>query len=125
MDVTEAAEQAAEKGLDFIRTSEIHPSGPEGLIDFAAFTARLKSCPFKTTSFSAACKAPTYQSCPDTKRLYETRFTNFSAACEGKMAGAGQTLEAIRGFFELRRSSERRCKSASFEKTKPQRLRGA
>src|SRR6185312_10845096 len=31
-----------------------HPSGPKGRSDFAPFTARLKSCPFKTRSFSAA-----------------------------------------------------------------------
>ena len=49
------------------------PSGPKGHVDFAAFTARLKSCPDtrrpfekSSTSFSAASKALTYQSRPDT-----------------------------------------------------------
>jgi hypothetical protein len=58
------AKQAAEKGMDLIRTSEKQPSGPKGRVDFAALTAQLKSCPdinhlYKThsTSFSAACKA--------------------------------------------------------------------
>jgi hypothetical protein len=71
------AKQAAEKGLDLIRTPEKHPSGPKGPADFAALTARLKSCPdtkrlFEThsTSFFAACKALTYQSCPDTKHRF-------------------------------------------------------
>jgi len=50
-----------------------HPSGPKGHADFAALTARLKSCPdtkrpfeSASTSFSAASKALTYQSRPDT-----------------------------------------------------------
>jgi len=36
---------------------ERHPSGAKAHADFAAFTARLKSCPFKAKRFSAACKA--------------------------------------------------------------------
>jgi hypothetical protein len=47
------------------------PSGPKGHVDFAAFTARLKSCPDtkrlfeqRSMSFSATCKALTYESCP-------------------------------------------------------------
>jgi putative glutamine amidotransferase len=59
----DVAEQAAEKGLDLIRTPEEHPSGAKALVDFAAFTARLKSC-------------------PDAKRLFETHSTSFSAAWE-------------------------------------------
>jgi len=39
------AKQAAEKGLGMVRTPETHTSGPKGHIDFAAFSARLKSCP--------------------------------------------------------------------------------
>ena len=34
---------------------EEHPSGPKGHIDSADLLARLKSCPFKTASVSAAC----------------------------------------------------------------------
>jgi c-di-GMP-binding flagellar brake protein YcgR len=60
--------QAAEKGLDLIRTPEEQPSGPEGRADSAALTA-------------VRAKALTYQSCPDTKRPFETRSTSFSAAC--------------------------------------------
>jgi hypothetical protein len=55
------AKQAAEKGLDLIRTPEKHPSGPKSPVVFAALTAQLKSCPFKTASFSAACLARTLQ----------------------------------------------------------------
>jgi segregation and condensation protein A len=88
--LSSGAKQAAEKGLDLIRTPEKHPSGPKGPVDFAALTARLKSCPdtkrlFEThsTSFSAACKARVdravltarLKSCPDTSQ-------GFSAACE-------------------------------------------
>jgi hypothetical protein len=40
-----------------------HPSGPKGHADFAALTARLKSC-------------------PDTKRPFESASTSFSAASE-------------------------------------------
>jgi hypothetical protein len=58
------AEQAAEKGLNFVRTPEKHSSGPKGPVAFAALTARLKSCPDTKHRFSAACEALTYQSCP-------------------------------------------------------------
>jgi len=51
------ASQVAEKDLDVIQTSEKHFSEPEGPVDFAALTARLKSCLFKTSGFSAACSA--------------------------------------------------------------------
>jgi len=34
-----------------------YPSAAKAGTDFAAFTARLKPCPFKAASFSAACKA--------------------------------------------------------------------
>jgi hypothetical protein len=37
-----------------------HPSGAEAHVDSIAFVARLKSCPFKAMSFSAACKADVY-----------------------------------------------------------------
>jgi hypothetical protein len=33
-----------------------HPSGPEGHIHFLAFTARLKPCPFKASSFQQPVK---------------------------------------------------------------------
>jgi hypothetical protein len=41
------------------------PSGPKGHVDFAALSARLKSC-------------------PDTKRLVETRSMSFSATCNAQ-----------------------------------------
>ncbi len=40
---------------------ETHPSGAKARVDFAAPTARLKSCPFKAEPSSAAAKAPTNQ----------------------------------------------------------------
>jgi hypothetical protein len=51
------AKQAAEKGQmtgEFFRKL---PAGAKAHIDFRLLTARLKSCPFKTMSFFAACKA--------------------------------------------------------------------
>jgi hypothetical protein len=39
------AEQAAEKGLHLAEMREERTAGAEARIDFAAFTARLKSCP--------------------------------------------------------------------------------
>jgi outer membrane protein TolC len=47
----------AKKGLDLIRMSEQHPSGPKGPVVFAGLTARLKSCPDTKHCFSAACLA--------------------------------------------------------------------
>jgi hypothetical protein len=44
------ASSAADSGSG--STAEEHPSGPKGRVDFAAFAARLKSCPFKTASSS-------------------------------------------------------------------------
>jgi predicted amidohydrolase len=72
------AKQAAGKGLDLIRTPEKHPSGPKGRIDFAALTARLKSC-------------------PDTKRLFKTHSMSFSAACKGPVdfCGTYGTTEVV------------------------------
>ena len=64
-----AALQVAEKGLDLIRTPEKHPPGAKARIDFRRLTARLKSC-------------------PDTKQLFETSFTGFSAA---SLAAEGRT----------------------------------
>jgi hypothetical protein len=55
--------QAAEKGMDLIRTPEKHPSRTEARVDYSALTARLKSC-------------------PDTKRLLETYSTSYFAACK-------------------------------------------
>jgi hypothetical protein len=40
--------EAAEKGLVSGERPEEHPSGAKALVDLIAFTARLKSCPFKT-----------------------------------------------------------------------------
>jgi hypothetical protein len=50
--------QATEKGLFSSYASEKHPSGPKGLVDFKQLAARLKSCPFKTSGFSATCLTP-------------------------------------------------------------------
>jgi hypothetical protein len=55
--ISSGAEQAAEKGLFSREKPEKHPSGAEARVDFAVLTAQLKPCPFKATSFSAACKA--------------------------------------------------------------------
>jgi hypothetical protein len=49
--------QAAGKGLIPGETAEKHPSGAKACIDSRQLTARLKSCPFKTTGFSAACSS--------------------------------------------------------------------
>ena len=57
-----AAEPAAEEGEVSINSGERHPSGPEGRADFGPFMARVNSCPFKTSSFSAACKILPFQS---------------------------------------------------------------
>jgi len=75
--LSSGTEQTAERGLDFIRTPEKHPSGPKGLVVFAAFMARLKSC-------------------PDTKRLFETHFTSISAICitPATAIGAVNSLES-------------------------------
>jgi hypothetical protein len=40
--------EAAEKGRMKGENPEKHPSGAKALVDFAALTARLKPCPFKT-----------------------------------------------------------------------------
>jgi hypothetical protein len=53
--------EAAEKLQISGKIGEIHPSGPKGHADFAAFTARLKSC-------------------PDTKRPFESASTSFPPA---------------------------------------------
>jgi hypothetical protein len=47
------SEQAAERG---IVGGERRPAGAKAHLDSIAFAARLKPCPFKTLSFSAACK---------------------------------------------------------------------
>jgi len=72
-----------------MRTPEKHPSGPKGRVNFAAFTARLKSCPdtkqtveTRSTSFSAACKVRAdfaavtarLKSCPDTMQSFSAAF---------------------------------------------------
>ena len=63
------AEQLVEKSQFISRTFGKHPSGAEARVDFAAFAARLKPCPFKTEtaqmSFSASCKVvPCYKEWP-------------------------------------------------------------
>jgi len=60
-----ATEQAAEIVLVSEEISEKHPSGPKGRIDLIPLMARLKSCPFKTASFSATCEViPLLQNSP-------------------------------------------------------------
>ncbi len=68
------AKQAAEKGLGLVRTPEKHPSGPKGQVDFAALTARLKSC-------------------PDTKQLVETPSMSFSATYKASVG----SVDVVRG----------------------------
>jgi hypothetical protein len=46
--IPSGAKEAAEKGLVSGERPEEHPSGAKALVDLIAFTARLKSCPFKT-----------------------------------------------------------------------------
>jgi hypothetical protein len=82
-----AAKQAAaaEKGMNSDELAHKHPSAAKADIDSMPFTARLKSCPFKALSFSAACKAvinpvdlsARVNSCPFKTLLAMT----FSAAC--------------------------------------------
>src|SRR5271157_3791505 len=50
------AKEVAEKGRMAGEFPEKLPSGAKALVDSAALTARLKSCPFKTVGSSAACK---------------------------------------------------------------------
>jgi hypothetical protein len=57
------AEEAAEKRMfTGLKNPKNHPSGPKGHVRFVAFAARLKPCPFKTSSFSAGCEAVPFQS---------------------------------------------------------------
>jgi hypothetical protein len=72
-DFSAGAELAAtsEKGLLRGQTNEKHTSGAKAHVDFAAFTARLKSCPFKAASFSALCIV-----IPDSAALRPNRFTS-------------------------------------------------
>src|SRR5208337_4910963 len=51
------------------RTGEIVPQGLKPATVFVAFAARLKSCPFKTMNFPAACEIM-----PDTKREFFNKF---------------------------------------------------
>jgi hypothetical protein len=60
---TSGPEQVAEKGRISREVSEKHPAGAEARVDFAALTARLKSCPVTKheffdyrQSFFAACE---------------------------------------------------------------------
>jgi nucleoside phosphorylase len=59
---TAAVLEAAEKGLIPGETDEKHSSGAKARVDSRRFTARLKSCAFKTPSFSATCEAVPLQS---------------------------------------------------------------
>ncbi len=54
--------QAAEKGMVSDDVSQEHPSAAKAGVDFMPFSARLKSCPFKASSFSAACNVKLFQS---------------------------------------------------------------
>jgi hypothetical protein len=87
--------QAAEKGLLASKLPEEQTAGAEAQIDFAAVTARLKSCPdtkpaeiLAGTSFSAACiahanfaaLAARLKSCPVTKPLLFRAGSSFPGA---------------------------------------------
>jgi hypothetical protein len=54
------AKEAAEKWGSEGESPKKLPSGPKGHDDLVALAARVNSCPFKTSSFSAAYKAPVY-----------------------------------------------------------------
>jgi hypothetical protein len=47
---------AAEKGFDLGEKSERHASGAKAQSNFAAFTARLKPCPFKAPKKKLKCR---------------------------------------------------------------------
>jgi primosomal protein N' (replication factor Y) len=81
------------------------PSGAEARVDFAAFTARLKSCPDTDQRFPAACKdpadpagfdagakAPTYQSPAYQKADFSAK-SGGSAKRRGKLSAEEQDLE--------------------------------
>jgi hypothetical protein len=53
--------QAAEKRGTGGEFAEKLPSGAKARVDFTPLTARLKPCPFKVMSFSAACKVVPFQ----------------------------------------------------------------
>ena len=55
-----ATGQAAEKRLILDENHEKHPSGAKARIDSIDLTYGLKPVPFTTSSFSAACKAPSF-----------------------------------------------------------------
>jgi hypothetical protein len=54
-------EEAAEKVGVSGEIGKKHPSGAKALLCYESFTARLKSCPFKTMCFSAASKVVPFQ----------------------------------------------------------------
>jgi len=56
MDSIPRTESAAEKGGISEQVPEQHVAGAKARPDFAALTARLKSCPDTKQRFSAACK---------------------------------------------------------------------
>jgi hypothetical protein len=55
--------QAAEKRRSPGESPEKLPSEPKGRVDCAQLAARVNSCPFKTRSFSATCKAHAFVGC--------------------------------------------------------------
>jgi hypothetical protein len=50
--VIKVALQAAEKGLIWVKSGKKHASGAKARVLLVAFAARLKSCPFKTSTYS-------------------------------------------------------------------------
>ena len=54
-------EEAAEKVGVSGEIGKKHPSGAKALLCYESFTARLKSCPFKTMCFSAASEVVPFQ----------------------------------------------------------------
>jgi len=66
-------EQVAEKDLIHGKTHEKHPSAAKAGIDFAAFTARLKSCPFKESAPCGVFPQPA-KSCPFQATLFQSSY---------------------------------------------------
>ena len=93
----------------------MHPSGAKAHLILLRLLARLKSCPFKTSSFSAACKAQ-IDSAALTARLKSCPFkaASFSATCKARTL---QDCEMCIGFSD--HSTGRIC--SQLQSTKLQR----
>jgi len=109
------AKQAAEKGLCSNKFPVRHPAGAKARLILLRLLARLKSCPFKTSSFSAACKAQ-IDSAALTARLKSCPFkaASFSATCKARTL---QDCEMCIGFSD--HSTGRIC--SQLQSTKLQR----